>query len=107
MRTFDISTTVADEAVHLTLKGELDYTTADELVDEATAHLGRPGLRALRLDCGGITWCDSSGLAAILNLHRACAAQGVALRLENRAQHLDRVLQLTGTFEHLTEPEVD
>ena len=107
MRTFDITTAIDDEAVHLTLKGELDYTTADELVDEATAHLERPGLRSLRLDCGGITWCDSSGLAAILNLHRACAARGVALCLENRAQHLDRVLQLTGTFEHLTEAEVD
>lgn len=107
MRTFDITTAVEDDAVRLTLEGELDFTSADELVDEGTAHLGRPGLRSLRLDCAGITWCDSSGLAAILNLHRACVAEGVALRLENRAPHLDRVLQLTGTFEHLTETDLD
>lgn len=104
MRMFDIAIESGPDTLRLTLTGELDYTTADELTETVEAHLTEE-TDHLRLDCAGLTWCDSSGLAAILNLRRTCADAGVRLHLDNRAAHLDRVLQLTGTLEHLAGPE--
>lgn len=104
MRMFDIAVESGQDTVRLTLTGELDYTTADELTETGEAQLVN-GVDHLRLDCAGLTWCDSSGLAAILNLRRTCAEAGVRLHLDNRAPHLDRVLQLTGTLEHLAGPD--
>ncbi|MFG3442626.1 STAS domain-containing protein [Nonomuraea sp. NPDC047897] len=60
------------------------------------------GLRELRLDCAGLGLCDSSGLAALLVIRRRASEAGVRLRLDHRGAALDRLLDLTGTLEHLT-----
>jgi anti-anti-sigma factor len=90
-------------AARLRLTGELDYDSAGELV-AAAGRLLAAGHRMteLRLDCAAVTGCDSSGLAALLQIHRAATAHGVRLRLEHRPATLERLLTVTGTRDHLT-----
>lgn len=94
-----------EDRVRIELDGDLDHDTADLLVNEATAQLSaRPGLGDLHLHCGGLGVIDSMGLSALLMISRRTTAAGVRLHLEDRPANLDRVLRLTGTFDHLTAP---
>ncbi|MFD8790148.1 STAS domain-containing protein [Streptomyces vinaceus] len=95
-----------EDRVRIELDGDLDHDTADLLVNEATAQLAaRPGLGDLHLHCGRLGTIDPMGLSALLMISRRTTAAGVRLHLEDRPANLDRILRLTGTFDHLTAPE--
>ncbi|MFG3345790.1 STAS domain-containing protein [Streptomyces sp. NPDC048018] len=98
------ATTGVDGVLYAELAGDLAWDATDELLDIARAHLSTSREPAdIRLDCTRLTLCDSMGLSALLALHRYTAAAGVRLYLENRPAFLDRMLLITGTYEHLTE----
>ena len=89
----------------LLVDGELDYETTSDLEAAVRGVLAsRPGLRELRLDCGRIRFCDTIGLAGLLNIRRDADNAGVALVLHNRSATLERLLELTGILQHLTGP---
>ncbi|MFD8642711.1 STAS domain-containing protein [Streptomyces zaomyceticus] len=93
----------ADGVLYAELSGELAWDSTDELLDEVRALLDSAlGLSDLRLDCARTTLCDSMGLSALLALRRDTEAVGVRLHLDRRPPFLDRMLLLTGTYEHLT-----
>lgn len=96
--------TADDGGVCLRLVGELDWESAGDLVETARDQLGRlPEPRcAVHLDCAQLSLCDSTGLSALLMVHRDVTAAGASLRLDNRPAFLDRMLALTGTLVHLT-----
>ncbi|WBB76845.1 STAS domain-containing protein [Micromonospora sp. WMMD1128] len=79
-------------SARLRLAGELDFDTAPDLV-EAAAGLRRDGHQELWLDFAGVTLCDSSGLSALLVVHRAGAGAVHLLGLNPRIQ---RLLDRTG-----------
>ncbi|MFF8941477.1 STAS domain-containing protein [Streptomyces sp. NPDC014864] len=106
---FDIAVMAAAPTV-LTVRvvGDLDYETSDELVDTVTEELARSGpggapWQDLRLDFAQLTWVDSMGLSALLMIRRRTGAAGVTLHLDNRPEFLDRMLDVTNTYDHLTE----
>ncbi|MBQ1089287.1 STAS domain-containing protein [Streptomyces sp. B93] len=100
--------TVPTEAGDLCVRviGDLDWDTADELTKVARGHLesGTPS-RALRLDFTDLATCDSTGLAALLMIHRCAVATGRRLYLDHMPDRLVRLLELTGTLAHLTGAE--
>ncbi|MFF0490995.1 STAS domain-containing protein [Nocardia sp. NPDC004068] len=82
--------------------GNLDYENADAFVAEVERLLAeRPETTRLHLDCTELTFCDSTGLSALLLIRRLTEAAGIELYLDNRPPVLDRMLGLTGTFDHL------
>ncbi|MET8038812.1 STAS domain-containing protein [Streptomyces sp. NPDC005345] len=98
-----LTTVETDGAVHVGLDGFLDYDSADHFLAQTTQPLAAiPGLRHLHLDCGALSGVDSMGLAMLLMLHRRTVAAGVSLHLYNRTPALDRLLDITGTRDHLT-----
>ncbi|MEV4494492.1 STAS domain-containing protein [Micromonospora arborensis] len=80
--------------VRLRLAGELDYDTAPDLV-AAAADLR--GDEQVLIDLTGVTLCDSSGLSALLVVHRSAGA----IRLTGVGRHLQRLLDRTGLTELL------
>lgn len=102
--TFELTAaTGANGVLYAELVGDLAWGATDELLDAARAHLSSASAPSdIRLDCARLTLCDSLGLAALLAVHRDTTAAGVRLHLEHRPPFLDRLLLLTGTFEHLT-----
>ncbi|OBH89165.1 STAS domain-containing protein [Mycobacterium sp. E2733] len=84
------------------VSGDLVYETVDALVDAVGQLLGRqPTLTDLHLDLSGLAICDSAGLSALLLVHRRSCQAGVQLHLDRRPRFLDRILDVTGTFDHL------
>ncbi|MER7995893.1 STAS domain-containing protein [Micromonospora chalcea] len=90
-------------AVRVRLTGELDYDTAPELV-EAVARLRRDGCQEVELDFGGVVLCDSSGLSALVVIHRSGTG---AVRLRNTNPQVRHLLDRTGLAELLAAPPRD
>ncbi|MEV4819810.1 STAS domain-containing protein [Micromonospora tulbaghiae] len=90
-------------SARMRLAGELDFDTAPELVD-AVAHLRRDGHQELELDFAGVHLCDSSGLSALVVIHRAGTG---AIRLLNLNPQIKHLLDRTGLAELLAAPPRD
>ncbi|WP_333778299.1 STAS domain-containing protein [Streptomyces sp. IBSBF 3136] len=86
--------------------GELDYDTSDDLLEAVIGRLTaeQAPLRDVRLDFSELTWIDSSGLSALLMIHRRASALGATLHLDNRPNVLERMLHITNVLDHLTAP---
>ncbi|MEU0135584.1 STAS domain-containing protein [Streptomyces sp. NPDC006296] len=84
--------------VRLGLVGDLDYDTSEQLVERAEGCLAAGSApQALVLDCSRLRMCDSSGVSALLLIHRGTEARGVVLHLEGAPDFLRRTLDVTGT----------
>lgn len=92
----------APRTVTVPVEGELDHESCEGLVRAVAVHLAaRPRVDVVRVDCAGMTLCDSMGLSALLQVRRDVDAAGCRLRLDHRPAHLERLLHLTGTADHL------
>lgn len=103
--TLALTVTGTGRSACLRLTGVLDYETAGDFVDAVSRLLDqRPAPAQLRLDLSELTFCDSAGLSGLLFVHRRTGQAGIALHLDHRPRFLDRILDITGTFEHLVGP---
>jgi anti-anti-sigma factor len=84
-----------DAATVLTLRGNLDLDSAGRL-RAALDGLLAAGSSRLVLDLGGLDFCDSIGLSALVDAHRACQDRGGYLRLAAPSPFLARVLGVIG-----------
>ncbi len=89
----------------LAVAGEIDMTTAESLYERASGLVGQ-GTRVLVLDLGGVTFCDSLGLAALVRIYRYSAARGCHLRLTNLHEHVAHVVHISG-LDQVVEVEAD
>ncbi|MEU7057994.1 STAS domain-containing protein [Streptomyces sp. NPDC046197] len=87
-------TTADDGTCVVTLAGEADL--------DGSAHLRQALLSCLEtapntvIDCGEVTFMDSSGINALITAHQAAQASGARLRLAAPQDAVLRVLQLVG-----------
>lgn len=77
----------------LALTGELDLTSVDRLEGAGRGVLEEG--RDLTLDLAGLTFIDSTGLSALVDLHHAASGAGRTLRLRRVPDHVRRLLSLT------------
>ena len=89
------------EAIVLRLAGELDMSTAPELLDQVVA-LVAAGTSRVVVDLAALTFCDSAGLTSFVRADRRCAAAGGWLRLTGAHGHVARVIEISGLGEVLT-----
>ncbi|MEU9419031.1 STAS domain-containing protein [Streptomyces sp. NPDC051000] len=75
--------------------GDLDIDTAPDLRAQALA-LIEQGHRHLILDLGSVTFCDSSGLNALIGILRCAKTADGTLVLAAVPDRLQRMLDLTG-----------
>jgi anti-anti-sigma factor len=98
--TYQLKITTVPQSASVAITGDLDYETADDLVEVATQLIEQNDLRDLHLDFSETAFLDSAALSGLLLLHRRTAQAGVTLHLDSRPAFLDRVLQVTGLFDH-------
>ncbi|HEX2312808.1 MAG TPA: STAS domain-containing protein [Thermomonospora sp.] len=102
----NITTTVAGaELAVLSIVGDLDVRTSDAFRDHVVAAVDG-GHRHLVLDLAAVPFCDSSGLNALVHIHRHVTAAGGSVVLAAAPDRLVRMLTLTGVHRllplHLT-----
>jgi anti-sigma B factor antagonist len=76
------------------VSGELDIRTCDRLVHAAGELADRGG--RLVLDLSGLTFCDSTGLAGLVRLHKRAEAAGGTVVLRSPVTRVHQLLALTG-----------
>ncbi|WP_199549680.1 STAS domain-containing protein [Streptomyces sp. N35] len=106
----DLEVTVSWHEPVLTVRvvGALDFDTGEDFSRWASGALAdHPGVRTLCVDCAELDHVDSMGLSVLLMLRRGLQAAGVELRLAHRKAALQRLLEITGTLEYLTESSDD
>jgi anti-anti-sigma factor len=101
-------TTPEEATAHVSVAGDLEFATTGTLLRLVTDRLaGHPGIREVRLDCGEIGFCDSSGLSELMKVLRVVTDAGARLHLDNRQPALERLLTRTGTAAYLTGEAAD
>jgi anti-anti-sigma factor len=105
---FSVTITKTGRSACVRVSGDLDYETADEVVEAASQLLAQQvDLIDLRLDFSGLTFLDSAALSGLLLLHRRTTQSGVQLHLDHRPAFFDRVLQVTGLHGHFAASHSD
>ncbi|WP_295820966.1 STAS domain-containing protein [uncultured Deinococcus sp.] len=98
--TLKITTTARGECRVLSLEGRLDAHQVGALIDAA-----EPLAPTTRLDLGGVSFMDSSGLASLVRLNRTAAAQNMKLEILNVRDAVRLAMEITGLYAVL--PVVD
>jgi anti-sigma B factor antagonist len=82
-------------------RGELDLATAPELERHVLERLGHGA--SVRLDLRELAFMDSSGVRALVTVHRAAASGDGALEIVRPGQGaaVDRVIVISGIAEQL------
>jgi anti-anti-sigma factor len=93
---FEVAQSGAGEPVRLT--GELDLSSVPEFY-ERISELANGG--RLVLDLSGLTFLDSSGLRALLQLSQQAKDEGFELALVRPSEVVERLLELTGVDRQL------
>jgi len=85
--------------VVVALPAEIDVTNSDAVYQELIAALA-PGVRTVIADLTATSFCDSSGVHAIVRAHELAAGSQIALRVAVSPEgSVRRVLQLTGAVQ--------
>ncbi|MER6945104.1 STAS domain-containing protein [Nonomuraea sp. NPDC000554] len=77
--------------IRLALSGDLDFGSAAQL----SALTFAPGYRRLDLDLSGLAFIDSSGLAALVRLHREAAGADADLHVVALTPYLRNLMRMT------------
>jgi anti-sigma B factor antagonist len=85
---------IDDRVTVLTVTGELDRDSVDVLGTAADAALDA-GTTRLVVALGGLTFCDSSGLRLLVELHKQATDRGGSLHLADVQPPVATVIQVT------------
>jgi anti-sigma B factor antagonist len=80
------------------LSGEIDNVVAEDVRRQILA-VARAGVSTVVVDLRAVTFCDSSGLHAIVDAGMTLVARGVDVKLSEAQPHVERILDLTGVRE--------
>ncbi|HEX5367424.1 MAG TPA: STAS domain-containing protein [Acidimicrobiales bacterium] len=99
---FDIDVTDHGGVLVAHLAGELDLVARDSVTAELAPRVAAAGVDRLVVDMAEVTFCDSSGLAALLDVRRAAEDAGVDMVLRSVTRQVERLLDLADVDGHLT-----
>ena len=94
-RRFVASGSVDGDVGVIRVVGEMDLRTADDVIDVADDLLER-GAAHVVLECGELTFIDSSGLAVLIRLYQQLNRDGGTLGMRNCDAFTRNVLEVTG-----------
>ena len=87
--------TDADGYQVVTVTGELDIATAEQAYTYISGVIDdRPA--PVRVDVGGVTFCDASGLGVLARIARHARQAGRQLRLSSARPSLLKIMRITG-----------
>ncbi|MFC4784203.1 STAS domain-containing protein [Nocardioides sp. MAHUQ-72] len=95
----EVSLVPESPCLFLALGGELDVACVDEVPREDFA--SRRDLTTVLVDLGELTFCDASGLSALLAFRRIHEAQGRSVAVVRASPFVWRLLRLCGITDRL------
>jgi anti-sigma B factor antagonist len=99
--TLEVGHKVRDDAIWVTLSGELDLATAPTLQAALQEAESGDAAHPIVLDLRRLAFIDSSGLRVVLAAAKRAGDQGRRFVLVRGSDQVDRVFQVTGSDRHL------
>ncbi|MEV6306779.1 STAS domain-containing protein [Actinoplanes sp. NPDC051861] len=95
--TLSITTsTLADGAVEVSPRGEIDVENAYEIREAVAAQLSEGGCTRIELDMRHVSFIDSVGISALVAAHQLAGVSGVKLVVTRPSRFAHRQLWVTG-----------
>lgn len=94
------SLTTSSPCLCLQVRGELDLHTADQLLADAFPE--RPDLTTVLVDLGDVSFCDSAGITALLELSERERARGRSVVVVRATPFIWRLMRLCGVTDRMT-----
>ena len=102
---FEVLVDHRDDAIVLCLVGEVDLSNAEQIT-EALDQERLECATTLVIDAHGLEFCDSSGIAALARVARACDAHDVTMSIVGVRPSIRRLFEVAGALNMLhVEPE--
>jgi anti-sigma B factor antagonist len=97
-RGLHLETVVAHDltTVHLTVSGEIDVATADDLASAGGQALNRHGVSTLVINMAAVTFMSASGVGALVSINNNARQHGQVVVLVEPSRCVYRILELTG-----------
>jgi anti-sigma B factor antagonist len=99
---FSVDVAHIDGATVLRFEGELDLAYAQQAENRALEAFGSTDGGRLVIDLSGLSYCDSSGIRALLNVENWAAKRDLRVVLRHPRPIVRRVLEIMGVDERLT-----
>ncbi len=91
-----VTCTAHNRDLTLHLSGEIDHHGVKGLLEDLARELDAALPRDLAVDCSGVTFMDSSGIAVLLRLWQRMEALGGSIRVAGVREQPGRVLRAAG-----------
>jgi anti-anti-sigma factor len=83
------------------LRGEVDMNVEDELTGILLAELQRPGIEAVQVDLGEVTFVDSSAINVLTRAYNVSVEHGRRFHLIRAGRAPLKILEMTGLMPFL------
>ena len=93
---FTVGSRPAGNGIVVAFEGELDLASAPALTSELDTAMDDRGIGTIVVDCRGMSFCDSTGLNALLAARLRAEGQGMAFRLAAVPAATNRMFGITG-----------
>lgn len=84
------------QTLSLSLAGELDMRTSENLRQAIDTEIDRRGIRTVILDLHNVTFVDSSGLGVILGRYKKLMPLGGKIIIKQVPSHIYKIMELSG-----------
>jgi anti-anti-sigma factor len=99
---FSVRLDIEGDVTCIVVTGEIDMATSDDLDASISLALLASHIGELVVDLGGVTFCDSSGLQALVNAQRACSKREIAMILLGPNHTFRRAIEAAGLANYFT-----
>jgi len=97
LTTFEVSAAPGEaDSWVLTIVGDVDLATAPEVLDAGNDVFAKAEPSRLVLELSGVTFIDSTGLGALVQLRNLTQERGIALLLSSPSRSVSRAMSLAG-----------
>jgi stage II sporulation protein AA (anti-sigma F factor antagonist) len=87
-----------DDKIVVTLQGELDHHSAEEVRTRIDDILDKDGYKNLIFNFSGVNFMDSSGIGAVIGRYKKMSLRGGKVCLTNVTPTVKRIFELSGMF---------
>lgn len=85
-----------DTCLTAMLSGEIDHHTAKEAREQIDAAVHHGHTQVLRLDFGGVTFMDSSGVGLIMGRYRLMQGLGGRVEVIHASPRMEQLMRMAG-----------
>ncbi|MDD7794560.1 MULTISPECIES: anti-sigma F factor antagonist [unclassified Clostridium] len=88
----------SNDKLIVTLRGELDHHSAEEVRVKIDDRIDRDGVKNLILDFSAVTFMDSSGIGVVIGRYKKLSSKSGKVVIAEATKNVKRVFELSGLF---------